>query len=84
MEILKAKGKIQEGQLILENPQLHLPNNIELEVIIIVKEPSDANSFAAARHDMITDFQNAEIKTREQIVSLIKDVKKELFKERCQ
>jgi ribosomal protein L29 len=33
---------------------------------------------------MITYFQNAGIETREQIASLIKDVKKELLKERYQ
>jgi hypothetical protein len=36
MEILKTKGKIKEGQLILENPQPNLPSNIDFEVIIIL------------------------------------------------
>jgi hypothetical protein len=84
MEILKTKGKIKEGQLILENPQPNLPSNIDFEVIIIIKEAVDTDSFIVARNDMITDFQNAGIETREQIASLIKDVKKELLKERYQ
>jgi len=84
MEILKTKGKIKEGQLILENPQPNLPSNIDFEVIIIIKEAADTNSFIVARNEMITDFQNAGIETREQIASLIKDVKKELLKERYQ
>ena len=84
MEILKTKGKIKEGQLILENPQPNLPSNIDFEVIIIIKEAADTNSFIVARNEIITDFQNAGIETREQIASLIKDVKKELLKERYQ
>jgi hypothetical protein len=82
MEIVKTKGKMKEGQVILDSPQHNLPTDTEVEVIIIVKGKSKQSEFEEARKDMQKAFQEAGIESREQVLDLIRDVKKELFEER--
>ncbi|HAC62477.1 MAG TPA: hypothetical protein DCF68_02800 [Cyanothece sp. UBA12306] len=82
MDILHTKGKIIEGQLILDDFQNNLPTNTEVEVIIFIKGATKKKEFEAARQEMQKTFKDAGIKSREQILELIQDVKKELFEER--
>ncbi len=82
MEILHTKGRMKEGQLILDNSQYDLPTNTEVEVIIIVKGEEKQDDFDKARQEMQLTFENAGITTREEILNLIKEVKQELFEER--
>lgn len=84
MDILQTTATMKEGQLILDNPQLNVPNNTEVEVIIIVKSDNQTSEFEQSRKQMQTAFKQAEIETREEILELIKDVKKELLEERYQ
>ena len=84
MEILQTKATMKEGQLVLDNPQLNVPNNTEVEVIIIVKSDNQTSEFEQSRKQMRTAFKQARIETREEILELIKDVKKELLEERYQ
>ncbi|MDJ0601262.1 MAG: hypothetical protein QNJ37_20760 [Crocosphaera sp.] len=84
MKILQTKATMKEGRLILDNPQLNVPNNTEVEVIIIVKSDNQKSEFEQSRQQMQAAFKNAGIETREEILELIKDVKKELLEERYQ
>lgn len=84
MEILQMKGKMKEGQLILDEPQHNLPTDTEVEVIIIIKGKTTPSNFAEARKEMQAAFREAGVETREQILDLIQAVKKELFEERYQ
>lgn len=82
MEILHTKGRMKQGQLILDNSQYNLPTDTEFEVIIIVKEEGKQDDFDHARQEMQLAFKNAGITNREDILNLIKEVKQELFEER--
>lgn len=82
MEILQTKGKIKEGQLILDTSQYNVPTDTEVEVIILVKQQNNKESFLTARQEMQKAFQEAGIESREQVLELIQDVKKELSEER--
>lgn len=82
MEILQTKGKIKEGQLILDTSQYNVPTDTEVEVIIIVKQQNNKESFLTARQEMQKAFQEAGIESREQVLELIQDVKKELSEKR--
>jgi hypothetical protein len=73
---------IKNGQLILEQLQQNLPTDTEVEVIIIVLNENQPIDFEQTRTQMQTAFKEAGIETREQILELIRDVKKELFQER--
>ena len=84
MEILQTKATIKEGQLILDNPQLNVPNNTEVEVIIIIKSDNQTSEFEQSRKQMQIAFKQSGIETREEILDFIKDVKKELLEERYQ
>ncbi len=84
MDILQTTATMKEGQLILDNPQLNVPNNTEVEVIIIIKSDDQQSEFEQSRQEMQTTFKQAGIETREEILELIKDVKKELLEERYQ
>lgn len=84
MEILQTKGKIKEGQLILDTSQYNVPTDTEVEVIIIVKQKNNNKEFLTARQEMQKRFKEAGIENREQVLELIQDVKKELFEERYQ
>jgi hypothetical protein len=84
MQIIQSKAKIKNGQIILESPPQELLDNQEIEVVIIVKEANQQEEFKQARQEMQTAFKEAGIKTREQILELIQEVKLELINERYQ
>jgi hypothetical protein len=84
MQIIQSKAKIKNGQIILESPSKELPNNQEIEVVIIVNESNKQEEFKQASQEMQTAFKEAGIETREQIFELIRKVKLELINERNQ
>jgi hypothetical protein len=84
MQIIQSKAKIKNGQIILESHPQELLDNQEIEVVIIVKEANQQEEFKQARQEMQTAFKEAGIKTREQILELIQEVKLELINERYQ
>jgi hypothetical protein len=81
MELIHAKAKIQNGQLILDNDQ-PLPTDQDVEVVIIVPNKDRSLNDDEIRNKMQKDFKQAGIETDEQILELIRDVKKELLEER--
>lgn len=72
MDILQTKGKIKEGQLILDTSQSNVPTDTEAEVIILVKQQNNKESFLTVRQEMQQEmqkaFQEAGIESREQVL----------------
>ncbi len=84
MEILKTRGIVKEGQILIKNPSHNLSNDTEVEVILVIQGETKKEEFDQARQEMQKAFQEAGINTREQVLELIQEVKKELFAERYQ
>ncbi|MCW6036294.1 hypothetical protein K4A83_08415 [Spirulina subsalsa FACHB-351] len=84
---LKVKGKIENGQLILDQNTAPFPWDGEVEVQVTLQETNLSNpekqlEFEKARQDMQQAFKDAGIETREQVLELIQDVKREMAIER--
>jgi hypothetical protein len=83
MRIIQTKGKLQNGQLILDKSFQDLSiTNQDVEVVIVVNNEIKTNEFQQARTEMQAAFKAAGIETDEQILNLIKEVKLELLEER--
>lgn len=82
MKFIQTKGKIKNGQLILEQPHQHLSTDAEVEVVIMVPDKNKEIEFEQARTEMQAAFKEAGIETREQILELLREVKLELLQER--
>ena len=82
MQFIQTKAKIKNGQLILEQPHQDLPTDEDCEVVIIVPNNNNPLEFEQARTKMQAAFKATGIESREQILELIREVKKELFQER--
>lgn len=82
MEFIQTKAKVKNGQLILTKPCQNLPNDREVEVVIIVSDENQSIDLEEARRKMKADFKEAGIETQEQVLDLIREVKQELFQER--
>jgi hypothetical protein len=87
---LKLKGKIENGKLILDQNTAPFPWDGPVEIQVSLQEANLSTKekqqkqleFEQARQDMQQSFKNAGIETREQILDLIQDVKREMAKER--
>ena len=75
---------VKERQIWLKNTSNNLSNDTEVEVILVIQGETKKEEFDRARQEMQKAFQEAGINTREQVLELIQDVKKELFAERYQ
>jgi hypothetical protein len=90
VKTIKAKGKIKNGHLVIEEEAGLFPQDGEVEVTVLIKAPTLSQSekahkqleFEAARQDMQQAFKEAGIETREQILELIQDVKREMYEEK--
>ncbi|MCW6038910.1 hypothetical protein K4A83_22015 [Spirulina subsalsa FACHB-351] len=78
---LKVKGKIENGQLILDQNTAPFPWDGEVEVQVTLHEQK-SSSFAEVDPNIKKSFEEAGIRTREQVLELIQDVKREMAQER--
>ena len=69
---IKAKGKIENGQLVLDAATAPFPRDGEVEVMVILKENKSA-SFS----EVDLSIKDAGIYTHDQTLDLIQDVKRE-------
>jgi len=79
---IQTKGKIRDGQLILEQTEPALPRDADVSVFIIFQTPHECQENDEIRTAMQQSFKEAGIENREQILELIREVKQELFQER--
>jgi hypothetical protein len=87
---ITVKGKIENGQLVLDRENASFPWDGEVEVQVTLEETALSETdkqrkkleFEQARQDMQQAFKGAGIETREQILELIQDVKREMYEER--
>lgn len=82
MKLIQTKANIKNGQLFLDSTDENLPQSGEVEVVIICRDHLEQADFKETQIAMQKSFQEAGIETREQIIELIQDVKRELFAER--
>ncbi len=78
---IKVKGKIENGQLVLDQDIAPFPWEGEVEVQVMLKEPTSI-SFAEIDPSIKKSLEEAGIHTREQILELIREVKREMVIER--
>ena len=79
---IQTKGKIRDGQLILEQTEPALPRDADVSVFIIFQTPYESQENDEIRIAMQQSFKEAGIENREQILELIREVKQELIQER--
>ncbi len=79
---IKTKGKIRDGQIILEQTEPALPKDADVSVFIIFQTPHECQENDEIRTAMEQSFKEAGIENREQILELIREIKQELIKER--
>jgi hypothetical protein len=79
---IQTKGKIRDGQLILEQTEPALPRDADVSVFIIFQTPQKSQENDEIRTAMQQSFKEAGIENREQILELIREVKQELIQER--
>ena len=82
MKLIQTKANIKNGQLFLDSTDENLPQSGEVDVVIICRDHLEQTDFAETQMAMQKSFKEAGIETREQIIELIRDVKRELFAER--
>jgi hypothetical protein len=82
MKLIQTKANIKNGQFFLDSTDENLPQSGEVEVVIICRDNLEQTDFKETQIAMQKSFQEAGIETREQIIELIRDVKRELFAER--
>jgi hypothetical protein len=78
---IKTKGKIENGHLVIEEEAGLFPQDGEVEVTVTLKE-STSQSFREVDPAIKKSFEDAGIHSREQILELIRDVKREMYEER--
>jgi hypothetical protein len=81
VKTIKAKGKIENGHLIIEEQAGLFPQDGEVEVTVTLKEGT-SQSFREVDPAIQQSFEDAGINTREQILELVQDVKRQMALER--
>lgn len=87
---IKVKGKIKNGRLVLDQDIAPFPRDGDVEVEVTLQDTDLSNEekqqkqleFEKARQDMQQAFKEAGIETREQVLELIREVKREMALER--
>ncbi|WP_204104373.1 MULTISPECIES: hypothetical protein [Spirulina sp. CCY15215] len=82
MRLIHTKATVEDGQLFLDESLDNLPAKIKrVDVIVVLEDEKKQEEFEQVRTEMQEGFKEAGIVTREQIMQLIKDVKKEIYQE---
>jgi hypothetical protein len=82
MRLIQTKGKIEKGHLIIENNTTIFPKDGDVEVVVIWRDQNPQESLTTVDPKVKKSFEDAGIHNREQVLDLIRDVKREIFEEK--